>query len=316
MTMTTSVVTEWRGKSAWAVTSAASTLRIVVSSMGGHLVSITSNINASTINPLWQPKWPSGAPSDAATSGTWGFGPEAALLTSICGSNLCCDRFGGDGSEGRPLHGEVGVTVFSPVSDDSGAFSVAAVLPIARLHVTRSFQLQGTSTLLLTTRIRCASGDAKDTSEPRYCEWAEHTTLGDPFLDGVTITAGADVAVGMPAEGTPDGAPLQHVDVAAALAFPRRSDAPEGHVRTTRIIDGVWTAENAALGWRLKALFDPRDFPFLCIWSVCCWCRRLKLTCINHPTFPSRYPIGIAGQSMLSGRIRRGAACSAQEEWS
>lgn len=254
----------WRGKPAWRVTRpGASDLCVVVSSVGGHLCAITAA--GSDVNPLWQPEWAPGDPADASSNDTWGEGPEAALLTSICGSNLCCDRFGAPHpGEERPLHGEVGVTRFAPASAQAdGAFAVEAVLPLAGLRVTRLFRLADHA-VTLTTVVRPLAPPAA----PRYVEWAEHTTLGGSFLDGCAVAARVDTCTAMPDDAAAAAdAPLASVDIAAALAVPGADDPPVGHVRTCRVVDGAWSATNARLGWRLSAVFDAAEFPWLVLWT-------------------------------------------------
>jgi len=189
---------------------------------------------------------------------------EAPLLASICGSSLCCDRFGAPrAGEERPLHGEAGVVEWALDTRASAAAPAvfSASLPLARLVVTRAFALAGAA-LTLTTRVRAdASGG------PRApIEWAEHTTLGGAFLDGARVSARVDAAAEMPAPGDA-GAP-RALPVADALTVPAHDAPPTGSVRTCRFAAGEesgWEAENAALGWRLRARGG--GFPWLCVWT-------------------------------------------------
>lgn len=261
----------WRGRPAWRVRGAE--LTIVVTRTGGHLAALWATDDAAETNPLWQPHWPTAAPSAAASSDAWGSGAhavEAPLLTNIVGSNLCLDRFGGPRpGESRPLHGEAGVVEWSITGDTapggSPSITVAASLPLARLRVSRSFALLPGARLRLTT---CAAAEGAG-GGARSVEWCEHTTLGGVFLDGCDISAGVDTAHDMPADGA---APAERdapaaVDVAAALRLPAPAAPPEGHVRTCRVVQGSWAASNAALGWRLAATWAPSDFPWLCLWT-------------------------------------------------
>ena len=251
----------WRGRPSWHVSSAS--LHAVIIRCGGHLAALYSAADEHRVNPLWQPHWPSGDPSTAAAAGTWGVGAnavEAPLLASICGSNLCVDRFGAPREgESRPLHGEAGVVDWRLESADDSRIVFSATLPLARLDVTRALSIRG-STLVLETTVRAdASGGARP-----LIEWAEHTTLGNAFLDGCTVTAGVDVAAVMPADGAVD---VEIIPVADALALPSAADPPTGSVRTCRVVDGRWEATNAALGWRLSARWDRAGFPWLCVWT-------------------------------------------------
>jgi len=261
--------TSWRGLPAWQVTG--SDLAFLVTARGGHLVCLRE-ATGSDINPLWEPDWPtSGDVASAEAAGTWGSGPEAALLCGIAGSNLCLDRFGGAGAAyagaaARPLHGEVGVTEFSQCGAAAGGAAdlvVAADLPAAALRVTRAFTLRGRSLLLSTTAERLGGG-----GDAQYVEWCEHTTLGGQFLDGVEITAAVDAVMAMPADGA-DAAPAatDAPALAAALAFPSADAPPASAIASCRLADGAWRAANARLGFALSARFSAADFPFLCLWT-------------------------------------------------
>ena len=148
----------WRGFPAWHIRG--DELECIVMKTGAHLASLVLSSDASQVNPLWQPIWPHGSPSAALLCDTWGVGPEAALLTGICGSNLCIDRFGPahPSDAARPLHGEAGVLVWSQVPASLGSVaSFTADLPLAGLRVTRTFALSGHE-LSLTTRAERLSG--------------------------------------------------------------------------------------------------------------------------------------------------------------
>lgn len=259
--MLTVTESTFRGRAAFLVSTPL--LHAVVLRCGGHLAALFSPTDASQTSPLWQPHWPAGDPSTAAAAGTWGAGAnavEAPLLASICGSNLCVDRFGAprDG-ETRPLHGEAGVVDWRLSSATDARVVFSATLPLARLDVTRSLSFRG-STLVLETEVRAdASGGVRP-----LIEWAEHTTLGNAFLDGCVITAGVDVAAAMPDNGAVD---VEMMPVADVLAVPSAADPPTGSVRTCRVVDGWWEATNAALGWRLRARWDRAGFPWLCVWT-------------------------------------------------
>jgi hypothetical protein len=263
-----STETTWRGRAAWVLRG--ERLAAVVTRTGGHLAALTRNDDAAQVNPLWNPSWPAGDPRDVAAvdAGTWGPRPEAPLLAAICGSNLCLDRFGAPWpGEERPLHGEAGVTDFEAAASAPGGatttLAVTATLPLAGLVVRRAFALEGDA-LRLTTSVQLAPGQAAR----RQVEWCEHTTLGDPFLDGAEITAAVDTCTELPA--APD-APLVEFagSLAEALAPPPADGAPAGSVRTCRVAEGAgaWRAANARLGLALSASFDRDAFPWLCLWT-------------------------------------------------
>jgi hypothetical protein len=266
----------WRSRPAYLITSPS--LHFVVTATGAHLASLTLPSDAPSLNPLWQPSWPAGDPSSAAASGTWGSGEhalEAPLLASICGSNLCADRFGPSypDEEARPLHGEAGILDWTlcaqAVAGSAAAVSFRVHAPIARLSLTRTFSLAGAGALRIETTLTPLAS-----SSPReHVEVCEHTTLGGAFLDGCVISATVDAqAYEMPGGGGggDDDAPPASLPTTEALAVPAASDAPQGSVRVAAVSrDGAasWTATNAALRRRLTCAFDAKDFPWLTIWT-------------------------------------------------
>jgi hypothetical protein len=228
----------WRG--AEAIELSNGRLAAVATARGGHLCSLRRC--GDELDPLWQPSW---APEDDC-----GREPEvAALLRTICGSNLCCDRFGGPRpGERRPLHGEAGTAPWR-IIPGSARVVLETWLPQARVRVRRRFALRGDS-LLLDTAVRPGGERVRD------IEWCEHTTLGGAFLDGVAISAGIG--------------PIRDADGGehpAGLAIPAPDAPPEGSVRSAAVRAGWWRAENQRLGAVLDARWDPRDFPWLALWT-------------------------------------------------
>lgn len=260
------IETTHRGRSAWLVTNGE--LSITIMKTGCHLARLASTSNPS-LNPLWDPNWPSGDPATAAASGAWGtdeHAVEAPLLASICGSNLCTDRFGSPHpGEERPLHGEAGVVDWAPVPSAASAGGVCAAafmahLPLAQLRVTRVFTLAGLSVTVSST-IEDLRGIERDV------EIAEHTTLGGAFLDAVSEGGGIDASVDDVGAEMAGGDAAPAVSKAEALRVPAPSDAPAGSVRTLRVAgdEAWWTATGG--GWQLRASWKRADFPFLCVWT-------------------------------------------------
>jgi len=258
--------TTFRGRPAWEASNGV--LSITITKTGCHLGRLVALADPLLTNPLWEPLWPSGDPASAAASGTWGSGEhavEAPLLTSICGSNLCADRFGAPHpGEERPLHGEAGVVEWAPAAAaaaGSQTVTFTAYLPLARLQATRAFALLGNS-LTITSALEDRAGRGRDV------EICEHTTLGGAFLDhvadGGALTASVDAGAEMTGS---EAAPA--VDVGEALRVPARAAPPAGTVRTLRVSepDAWWLAAAPALGWQLRASWSRADFPFLCVWT-------------------------------------------------
>ncbi len=255
----------WRDADAWVLTGRE--LEVVVTKIGGHIASVTTP--GDDLNPLWQPPWPAAAPAEAASQPeVYGEGPEAPLLAAIVGHNLCLDRFGPSWpGESRPVHGEAGVVAWRfDGRSTADRIVLDADLPEAVLRVSRSFEMDGDA-LSLTTRVS-HSGDA-----PRGIEWAEHVTLGDPFLDGAHFSVAADGAWiwgGEPRDRWrfSDADAEAPVPPDAALAMPPASTGePYGDIVTIRLVHGEFRAERRDLGRALEYRWDVDEFPWLCLWT-------------------------------------------------
>jgi hypothetical protein len=190
------------------------------------------------LHALAQLPWEDGAAAANPLAKRFGGNSEAVLLSGIVGHNMCIPRFGGprtvDGKqETQPIHGEAGVLpwTLAEQGDDFVRFSID--LPNSQLSVSRTFSLAGAKAKVGTTVI---PSDGK----PKSIEWAEHVTIGDPFLDGATVVTDVDGAwlfnepLG-PASRFPDVAPLGAVPVDAALAMPSSADPPCGDVIAARV---------------------------------------------------------------------------------
>lgn len=257
--------TTWRSFPATLVSGAV--LEAVISHVGGHLACLRRR--GEELNPLWQPPWPSQPPWQVtpAPTGAYGDGPEAILLAGICGSNLCCDRFGAPWpGERRPLHGEAGVGRYERDHAAATTFALRTTLPEAHLEVVRAISLAGEACHWSTT-VR------HHQQVPRLVEWCEHTNLGGDFLDDVAIEASVDWAVNLP--GTPEPgyahlAPEATIPVAEALAVPPPTAPPTGLFAAAAVHpgpEGWWRATNPRLGRRLTARFSPAEFPWLALWT-------------------------------------------------
>lgn len=259
--MTTISVTRlaWRGVAAWSI--AGPRLELVLTEIGGHIAAIREP--GSALNPLWQPQWPAGDPARATAAGTWGTGPEAPLLASIVGHNLCLDRFGAPWpGEDRPLHGEAGVVPWSLHQTGHGC-ELRTVLPKAGLRIQRWFGIAG-------NRVQVRTTVQHDGADDRSIEWAEHATLGDPFLDGAQLLAGIETAWTWPSDLGPAArwrTPLTSVGANTALAMPGSAAAPMGDILAAPVEHGWWRASRPDLDRCLEYAWDRAEWPWLCLWS-------------------------------------------------
>jgi hypothetical protein len=255
--------TQWRGFPAWKISS--DSLELVVCSIGGHIGCV--RFPGEDLNPLWEPQWPAADPRTLDPSKDPSYGPSPAALThaTICGHNLCLDRFGAPWpGENKPLHGEAGSVVWSLLKNDAEEVVITARLPQAKLDVERRFKFDAAG-CHVHTRVVDLEG------RRREVEWAEHPTLGGDFLNGVEIAAGVDVAFNWPgpSPGSRFGAaaPESELSAAEVLAFPS-ADAPAcGECVAARVTEGFFQATNARLGRRITYRWDSSVFPWLTVWT-------------------------------------------------
>lgn len=252
--------TTWRGLDAWRI--AGPDLVVVLTRTGLQIASVTHPHES--LNPLWQPLWKACQPAESQV-GLHGSAVEAPLLAVICGHNLCIDHFGPPPpGVDRPLHGEAGILPWRLVRNGSTAVTFAVSLPKAALQVERILRLIGCE-LFVTTRVR------HQEAGNRAIEWAEHPTLGDPFLEGAHITAGVDQAWTWPViepgsrfADLPAGGPVPPDE---ALAMPALHHPACGECVATRVVDGWWRVERLDLGRRLEYRWRPDEFPWMTIWT-------------------------------------------------
>jgi hypothetical protein len=254
----------WRNTDAWFVRG--EELEVVVMQVGGHLAALRSIDDE--LNPLWQPPWPAVPPEEASNHpDIYGDGAEASLLAALVGHNLCLDRFGPPWpGEDKPVHGEAGVVRWTLDEGGPERAMLSAELPQAGLHVSRELRIGGDS-LRLTTTVR------HDGDQPRDVEWAEHVTLGDPFLDGAEFSADADGAWVWGGEPRahwrfPEAVPEGEVNFDAALEMPPASEARTfGDIVASRLVRGWFRAARPDLGRYLEYEWDADEFPWLCLWT-------------------------------------------------
>jgi hypothetical protein len=153
--------------------------RVTVTEGGGHIGEIFNK--ATGVNPLWIPPWQTIEPSDwtEAKYPEYGGGPEAALLASIMGHNLCLYLFGGpspdEAAAGIRVHGEAGVVNWDFESTPNGLIA-RCVLPLAHLAFERIITLDG-------PRVNFHETVENLASFGQPIAWTQHVTLGPPFMD-------------------------------------------------------------------------------------------------------------------------------------
>lgn len=150
---------------AQSVTLSNNKIELTVLLQGTGMASLVLKNDPAHVNPLWHPE--SGGPG--------------------VGHFLCVDGFGGVSPEERaagfPSHGEAHLQQFEIREQAAGTLTLAARLPLAQENVTRTLRLLADEQVIsVETRIENLL------SFDRPLQWAEHATVGSPFLEpGVTV---------------------------------------------------------------------------------------------------------------------------------
>lgn len=172
-------VSQYRGRKVRVLNNG--TLEIFVTVEGGHIAAVSDQ--ASKINPLWSPPWPTLEPSqyDPHKHPQYGGNAESKLLAGILGHNLCLDIFGGpseaEAAAGMTVHGEAPVSVYE-IDVNGDTLTQRADFPHAQLRFARSIRLPSGS------RVASVKETVENLSALDHpLAWTQHVTLGPPFLE-------------------------------------------------------------------------------------------------------------------------------------
>ncbi len=249
-----------------AVVLANSKLELTVLVEGGAMARLVLKDDATKMSPLWDPKSPR-------------FNPGT-------GHFFCVDGFGGVSPEERaagfPTHGEAHLQTFQ-VARSEGKLTLTARLPLAMEDVTRTLTM-AEGEQVIAVEMRIASGLSFD----RPMQYAEHATVGSPFLEpGVTVVdMSAQKAKTRPYEegSTSGGVPHRlpsgkeftwpmapglnggTVDMRLTPAPPNSGDHTASLMDTGRDVEWV-TAVNPKLGLMIGYLFRRSEFPWVQTWQ-------------------------------------------------
>lgn len=243
--------------------------KIIVCEFGAHLASFQLLNDEKQIEPMWQPQWETADPTTVKDNDPrWGGLPAGPLLTTIAGSNLCCDRFGSPWpGENKPVHGEVSLVRFQG-KFENGSLVMSGYLPISKLNVKRSFRLDKEGLELVTTISQSVESE-------KNIEWAEHTSLSGPLLDDAEVKADISRAFFSPVRDEKERFPIQpvgtNIPIAEALAFPKAGTPPCGDVIGSMIEIGVnpgkWSITNKTLKRQFTCTFVRKEWPWLALWT-------------------------------------------------
>jgi hypothetical protein len=165
-----------------ALTIANDMLEATVSAQGGALVNLVLRADPENLSPLWNPIRMARELGQASRS-----------RTGSMGHFVCVDGFGGASQEeraaGLPGHGEAQMQTFeirgSGKNGKTGTITLNARLPLVQEDFTRTFRMvDGESVIYVESAL------SSDLAFDRPISWAEHTTIGSPFLQsGVTLSS-------------------------------------------------------------------------------------------------------------------------------
>ncbi|MBI4876454.1 MAG: hypothetical protein HY822_17605 [Acidobacteria bacterium] len=255
-------------------------IRLTVLVEGGHIAEFTDQ--ASGVNPLWTPPWPSIEPSawDPARTPAYGSDAESRLLAGIMGHNLCLDLFGGPSPEehaaGISVHGEASVLPYE-IESAGGALTARLRLPASQLAFERRIRLEGRIARFTETVENLSAWD-------RPIAWTQHVTLGPPFVVPGETEFRAPATLSKVVESDFTGG-MGYMETGAEFVWPFVPHKDGGTVDmrvfpalevsaafSTHLMDAdgghafflAWSPETKTL---FGYVWDSTDFPWLGIWE-------------------------------------------------
>ena len=171
-------------------------LQLTVLKQGTSIAAISLVADTEHLSPLWDPI------RMAREAG------EPNIFGTGMGQFLCVDGFGPTSPEeakaGLPGHGEAHERQWDVTEQSKNTIAFSTELPLVQEHITRTFRLvDGEQVVSVETHL------TSDVAFDRPVFWAEHATIGSPFLEpGVTvINMSAHQAKTRPYTVGPDGLP-------------------------------------------------------------------------------------------------------------
>ena len=154
-------------------------LEVTITTKGSTLASVTLADDPEKLSPLWNPLRMARE-----------LGRRAVKFDGGAGLFVCVDGFGPPSADeravGMPGHGEAHTETFAVETERQGSETAAkltATLPLVQEKFTRTFRLvDGENVLLVESELENLL------AFDRPVNWAEHATIGSPFLEaGVTV---------------------------------------------------------------------------------------------------------------------------------
>jgi hypothetical protein len=237
-------------------------LEVLILPQGATIASVVRTADSDRLNPLWLPV------PDRGGAGIGHF--------------LCLDGFGSPSPQekaaGLPGHGEAVRQEFSAVTQAADQLVLTTTLPVAQERVTRMYRLRpGEEVLYVDTRVESLAGF------DRPMVWAEHATIGSPFLEaGATAvdvsgsrsqtrpyTQGTRHRLASGKDFTWPVAPLAAggtVDVRTAPVPPDSMDHTTTALDPTRkyaFVTAIHPGRRVVVGW----IWRTADYPWLQSWE-------------------------------------------------
>jgi hypothetical protein len=220
-------------------------LKATLSAQGVALINLVLRADPEHLSPLWNP-----------IRSARELGQPSRSRTGSMGHFVCVDGFGGSSQEeraaGLPGHGEAQMQTFvvreSAKNGRTGTITLNARLPLVQENFTRTFRMVDGEDV-----IYVESALASEVAFDRPVSWAEHTTIGSPFLQsGVTLSSiSGSRAQTRPYQGT--GNPGAERRLASGVNF----TWPLAPLLDGRAIDLTAAPENAHYLDHATVLVDP-----------------------------------------------------------
>ncbi len=305
----------WRGRAAYVLGNGI--IRLVTLTGGGHIADLhmEQTPTASSVNPLWNPPWPTIEPykyREKKHARAYGTIAEGKLLSGLTGHNICLDYFGSpsteEAREGLSQHGEAASSKWqkSRISTNKQkcGLTLSVRLPVSGLRFRRKIELRkNESVAYFSETVR------NERKADHFFHWAQHVTLGLPFLSsrdavisipgtkGFTYPHGYDEGKALLSSGQEfrwPNAPLRkggsidltHPFLGKGLGFV-----------ATVLLDkkkqlGFVAAVNERMNLLIAYCFKRSDFPWVAIWeenfgiSAAPWKRRTQARGLEFSTTP------------------------------
>ena len=307
------------------------TIRLTTLTGGGHIADfrLEDPTNASGVNPLWTPPWPTIEPylyRERIHAQTYGSVVEGKLLSGLAGHNICVDYFGSpsieEARQGLSQHGEAAWSKWRKsdisVNQRRCALTMWVHLPVSGLNLRRQIELKKDESVAYFTET--ISNERK---VDHFFHWAQHVTLGSPFLSN------RDAVISIPGTKgftSPHGYDEDKALLSSGRVF-RWPNAPLraggftdlrspflrkgfGFVATVLLNKNKKFGFVAAINRQMKLLitycFRRDDFPWVAIWeenlgiSAPPWERRTRARGLEFSTTP--LPVH-RRESFTSGRL-------------